>query len=248
MTQFKNKNILITGGSGGIGKATALQIAEAGGNVLVTGTNQTKLDEVESSHANIKAIKNDAGDPDAAQSLADAAKEHFGELDAAFLNAGFGKFTPHTEVSAEMFDEQYNVNVRGPILHAKVLSPLVKDGGNLLVTTSVATYLGMDGGVLYNSTKGAMRTVVRVLANELAGRKIRVNAVAPGPIGTEFFDRTGMEESDQKEMTDSIKEMIPLGRFGEAEEVASVAMFLMSDAASYVTGAEFVVDGGMIQR
>ena len=248
MARFQNKNILITGGSGGIGKATALQIAEEGGNVLITGTNQTKLDEVQSAHENIKAIKNDAGEPEAAESLADAVKEHFGKLDAAFLNAGFGKFTPHTEVSAELFDKQYNVNVRGPILHAKVLSPLVKDGGNLLVTTSVATYLGMDGGVLYNSTKGAMRTVVRVLANELAGRKIRVNAVAPGPIGTDFFDRTGMEEGDQKEMTESIEKMVPLGRFGNPEEVASVAVFLMSDAASYVTGAEFVVDGGMTQR
>ena len=248
MSRFQDKTILITGGSGGIGKATALQIAKEGGRVLVTGTNQNKLDEVESAHENIKAIKNDAGDPQAAQELAAKVKEHFGELDAAFLNAGFGKFTPHTEVSAEAFDEQYNVNVRGPILHAKALSPLIKDGGNMLVTTSVATYFGMDGGVLYNSTKGAMRTVVRVLAKELSGRKIRVNAVAPGPIGTEFFDRTGMEKDAQEEMTESIKQMVPLGRFGEADEVAEVASFLMSDAASYVTAAEFVVDGGMTQR
>ena len=248
MTRFQNKSVLITGGSGGIGKATALQIAEEGGRVLVTGTNQTKLDEVQSAHKNIEAIKNDAGDPEAAVRLAEKVKEHFGELDAAFLNAGFGKFAPHTEVSAEAFDEQYNVNVRGPILHAKSLSPLIKNGGNMLVTTSVATYFGMDGGILYNSTKGAMRTVVRVLAKELAGRKIRVNAVAPGPIGTDFFDRTGMEDGDQEEMTESIKQMIPLGRFGEPEEVASVASFLMSDDASYVTAAEFVVDGGMTQR
>ena len=114
MTRFKNKSILVTGGSGGIGKATALQIAEEGGRVLVTGTNQTKLDEVQAAHANIKAVKNDAGDPQAAQVLAETVKQHFGELDAAFLNAGFGKFAPHTEVSAELFDEQYRVNVRGP--------------------------------------------------------------------------------------------------------------------------------------
>ena len=248
MSRFQNKNVLITGGSGGIGKATALQIVEEGGHVLITGTNQTKLDEVQSAHANIKAIKNDAGDPEAAKELAGVVKEHFGELDAAFLNAGFGKFTPHTDVSAELFDEQFNVNVRGPILHAKALSPLIKDGGNLLVTTSVATYFGMEGGVLYNSTKGAMRTVVRVLAKELAGRKIRVNAVAPGPIGTDFFNRTEMAKEEQEQMAESITKMVPLGRFGEAEEVAAVALFLMSDAASYVTAAEFVVDGGMTQR
>ena len=248
MTRFKDKSILITGGSGGIGKATALQIAEEGGRVLITGTNQKKLDDVQSAHENIEAIKNDAGDPNAAQQLAEKVKSHFGELDAAFLNAGFGKFTPHTEVSAEQFDKQYNVNVRGPILHAKALSPLVKDGGNLLVTTSVATYFGMEGGVLYNSTKGAMRTVVRVLAKELSPRKIRVNAVAPGPIGTDFFTRTEMSKDEQEQMAESIEKMVPLGRFGEPEEVASVATFLMSDAASYVTAAEFVVDGGMTQR
>ena len=248
MSRFNNKTILITGGSGGIGKATALQIVNEGGRVLVTGTNQAKLDEVQSAHEHIKAIKNDAGDPQAAEKLAEVVKLHFGELNAVFLNAGFGKFAPHTDVSAEAFDEQYNVNVRGPILHAKALSPLIKKGGNILVTTSVATYFGMDGGVLYNSTKGAMRTVVRVLAKELAGRKIRVNAVAPGPIGTDFFDRTGMGDDDQEEMTEQIKTMVPLGRFGEAEEVAEVASFLMSDAASYVTAAEFVVDGGMTQR
>ena len=248
MTRFANKKILITGGSGGIGKATAVRIAKEGGHVLVTGTNQTKLDEVQSSHENITAIKNDAGDPEAATKLAEKVKEHFGELDAAFLNAGFGKFTPHTDVSAEMFDEQYNVNVRGPILHAKALSPLLRDGGNMLVTTSVATYFGMEGGVLYNSTKGAMRTVVRVLAKELAPRKIRVNAVAPGPIGTDFFNRTEMAAEDQEQMAEQIEQAVPLGRFGEAEEVASVATFLMSDEASYVTAAEFVVDGGMTQR
>ena len=157
--------------------------------------------------------------------------------------------SPHTQkYRRRRFDEQYNVNVRGPVLHAKALSPLIKDGGNILVTTSVATYFGMDGGILYNSTKGAMRTVVRVLAKELTGRKIRVNAVAPGPIGTDFFDRTGMASDEQEEMSESFKEMIPLGRFGEPEEVASVALFLMSDAASYVNAAEFVVDGGLTQR
>lgn len=248
MNHFEGKKILITGGSGGIGKATALQLAEKGAHVLVTGTNRTKLEDVQSAHENIKAIENDASDPQAAEKLAETVKEHFGQLDAAFLNAGFGKFAPHTEVTAELFDQQYNVNVRGPILQAKTLSPLIKDGGNILVTTSVATYLGMDGGILYNSTKGAMRTVVRVLANELAPRKIRVNAVAPGPIGTDFFDRTEMGDDEQEQMTEQIKQQVPLGRFGEPEEVAAVAMFLMSDSASYVSAAEFVVDGGMTQR
>ncbi|QDS97927.1 SDR family oxidoreductase [Adhaeretor mobilis] len=247
MAQFTNKCFVITGGSGGIGKATAKRITEEGGRVLVTGTNQDKLDTAVKEIEGLIALKNDAGDPAAAEELAAAAKEHFGQLDGVFLNAGYGMFVPHTEVTAEQFDQQYGVNVRGPILHAKVLSPLVKEGGALLLNTSVAQDLGMEGGVLYNSTKGAMRTITRVLARELAPRKIRVNAVSPGPIGSDFFDRTGMDDQQQEQMTEQIKSQVPLGRFGEPEEIASAAVFLLSTDASYITGAELTVDGGMNQ-
>ncbi len=243
--RFDGKKILITGGTSGIGKATAERILAEGGKVIITGTNQEKLDSFQKEHADAQTLANDAGDPQAAKELGEFVKTQFGHVDAIFLNAGFGNFVPHNEVSAEEFDKQFAVNVRGPILHARELSGLLNDGGSILITASVAQYLGMEGGIVYNSTKGAVRTVVRVLAAELAPRNVRVNAISPGPIETSFFKRADMAEQDEKELTEQITQQVPLGRFGESEEVAAVATFLMSDDASYVTGSDYVVDGGM---
>jgi NAD(P)-dependent dehydrogenase (short-subunit alcohol dehydrogenase family) len=245
--RFASKKVLITGGSGGIGRATAERIVAEGGRVLVTGTNTEKLDAVKADLPNVVTLVNDAGDPAAAERLGEIVKSEFGELDAAFLNAGYPNFVPHTEVTAAAFDRQYAVNVRGPILHAKAISPLIREGGSIVINASVARNVGLLGGVIYNSTKGAMRTVTRVLALELAGRKIRVNAVSPGPIGSDFFDRTGMPEEQVEQFVEQILATVPLGRIGEPEEVASVATFLLSDEASYVTGSEYIVDGGMTQ-
>ena len=245
--RFAGKNVLITGGSGGIGKATAERIVAEGGRVLITGTNVEKLDAVKVELPDAVTLMNDAGEPDAAERLGRVVESQFGRLDGAFLNAGYANFVPHTEVTAADFDRQYAVNVRGPILHAKAISPLLREGGSIVINTSVARNVGLPGGVIYNSTKGAMRTVTRVLALELADRKIRVNAVSPGPIGSDFFDRTGMPQEQIQQFVQQILTAVPLGRIGEPEEVASVAAFLLSDEASYVTGSEYVVDGGMTQ-
>ena len=243
--RFADQSFLITGGSSGIGKATAARIVAEGGTVLATGTNEKKLDAAKSEIDGLHTLVNDASDPDAAAALADAAKSMLGEVDGVFLNAGFGIFSPHTEITAEQFDQQYHTNVRGVVLHARHLSPLVKEGGSLLITGSVAKWLGMEGGVIYNSTKGATRTISRVLAKELAGRNVRVNELSPGPIGTDFFDRVGMPDEEAEQMAEVITQMVPMGRFGTADEVAAVACFLLSRDASYVTGSDYVVDGGM---
>jgi NAD(P)-dependent dehydrogenase (short-subunit alcohol dehydrogenase family) len=135
----------------------------------------------------------------------------------------------------------------GPILHARELSGLIVEGGSIVLNTSVAQHLGMQGGVLYGSTKGALRTVTRTLAAELAGRNIRVNAVSPGPVGSDFFARTGMPQEQVSAMAEGIRAQVPLGRFGESKEIAGVAAFFFSSDASFITGAELVVDGGMTQ-
>lgn len=246
MSRFNGKNVVITGGSGGIGRATAARLLQEGARVLVTGTNPEKLASAEKEHRGLLTLVNDAGDPRAAFALADVAREHFGTVHGVFLNAGYGLFVPHDQVTADQFEQQYSVNVRGPILHMRALSPLLAEGAAVLVNTSVARELGMPGGVLYGSSKAALRNVVQVLAAELAPR-VRVNAVSPGPIGTDFFGRTGIPEEQVRQMGQHIVQQVTLGRFGEAREIASAAAFLLSDDASYITGTELVVDGGMTQ-
>jgi len=245
MTRFKDKKYIVTGGTSGIGLATAKRLKSEGAAVMVTGTNPERLAAAEAT--GLIALRNDAGDPGAAAELGKAVESQFGTIDGAFLNAGLGRFMPLEQVSAEEFDAQFNVNVRGPLLHAQTLAPLVNEGGALLLNTSVGREKGLAGASIYTATKGALRTLVRVLATEMSARNIRVNAVSPGPIESNFMARTGMPEEAMNQFAQQIISQVPLGRFGKAEEVAAVASFLLSTDASYVTGSEYKVDGGMTE-
>lgn len=247
--RFAGKNVVVTGGSSGIGLATARRICAEGGRVLITGTNQRRIDEARAELPDGSiAIANDAGDPAAAQALADAARDAFGGVDGLFLNAGFGGFGANEDIAVAEYDRMSNVNVRGPVLQLAKMIPVLNDGGSVLVTASVSPYLGQGQAAVYAATKGAVTAIARSWAADLAPRNIRVNSLAPGPIATNFAEGLNLTEEEMQGFAAMILKRVPLGRFGTAEEVAAVACFLLSDDASYVTGSQYMVDGGMTFR
>ncbi len=245
MARFTGKSVVITGGSSGIGLATAQRIVAEGGQALVTGTNAQKLAAARGDSMHV--LENDAADPAAADALAAKAKELFGEIDGVFLNAGIGKGAAVGTITPEFYHALMDLNVGGVIFGAQALAPLIRPGGSILVTASAAKDKGIPQGAIYSATKGAVRSLVRGLARELAPQGIRVNSVSPGPIETPFFDRIGFP----REMLDTViahaVQGNPMGRLGKAEEPAAVAAFLLSSEASFVTGADYAVDGGEAQ-
>ena len=249
MNRFEGKRILITGGTSGFGFAAAKRIVEEGGDVAVTGLTQEHLDEAgRTLPSSALVLRNDAGDPDAARELGEKVRDQMGPLDGLWLNAGYGGVRPIEDNDAAFFDRMMAVNVRGPVLQMAALKDSMAEGGAVLVSSSVAPFMGNPHGAVYAATKAADATLARSWARGMAPRNIRVNAIAPGPIDTNFADAMGLDEDAKQEMMERLGKMVALRRLGTAEEVANVALFLLSDQASYVTGSEYVVDGGLSLR
>ncbi len=245
--RFEGKTILITGGTSGIGLATAKRIVDEGGDVAVTGTTQENLDAAgRALPSSALVLKNDSSDVDDIAELEEKIAEMGKGLDGLFLNAGYGKFAPVEKVTAKFFDQMNNVNVRGPMLQMAALKAHLNEGAGVVLTASVAPFLGGPESAVYSATKSSLATFTRSFARDLAPQNIRVNSISPGPISTGFFG--DFPEEEREKMKERYSKMVPLGRFGESEEVAAVACFLLSDDASYVTGSEYMVDGGMTLR
>ncbi|MCG8379291.1 MAG: SDR family oxidoreductase [Proteobacteria bacterium] len=242
---MSNKVALVTGGSTGIGAAIAKHLAEEGFKVLITGRNENTLKESAAQHENIDYIVSDVSKPEDVKKTVEHIKSTFGQLDVLVNNAGIAPPVPFEKISLDHYDQVYNVNVRGLVDMTLNSLPLLKESkGNIVNISSVVSDRPIPGFTIYSSTKGAVTNLTMGLAKELAPMEIRVNAVSPGPIETPLFDKTGLTEDEMQHMGEQINSMVPLGRFGTADEVATTVAFLASEKAAYITGAQYKVDGG----
>lgn len=247
MGRLENKVAVITGGNSGIGLASARRFAAEGARVAILGRNPGTLAAAKDAIGHgVLAVQGDVTrDEDLARLFAET-EETFGKVDVLFANAGLGQPGPLAELDARAFDHQFDVNVKGMVFAIQKALPHLAPGASVILTSSVVDDMPMPGMSVYAATKAATRSFVKSLALELAADGVRVNSVAPGPIETGFFGRIDLPEEQLQGMAAGILQAVPMGRFGTADEVANVALFLASDEASYVTGAEFVVDGGML--
>ena len=245
MTKLNKKNALITGGSTGIGRGTALSFAMHGAKVLITGRNEETLQESASQHENISYLVADASSPEDAAKTIKHIENTFGSLEILVNNAGIALFVPLEMSSLEQFDAQFNINVRGLYeLTRQALPLLEKSKGVILSTASGVAESAMANASAYAATKAAVISLTKCWAIELAPKGIRVNVVSPGPIETPIFGKMGMSEEQLKGMAESIVNQVPLGRFGSPEDIANAFLYLASDDASFVTGSHLIVDGG----
>lgn len=246
MGKLDGKNVVVTGGSTGIGFASARRFIQEGARVIITGRNADTLNVAKLELGeNAITVQGDVSDLEDLDRLATVAKDEFGSVDVIFANAGIARFTPIEMQTPEDFHQQFSVNVLGAFFAVQKLLPLLGQGASILFTTSVASSKGMANTSVYSGTKGALRSIARSLAVELAPKGIRVNVVSPGPVETPIFGKMGMPQEALDEFAKGIGSMVPLGRFGRPDELANAALFLASSESSFVTGAELVVDGGI---
>ncbi|MPQ86776.1 SDR family oxidoreductase [Pseudomonas sp. MAFF 730085] len=246
MSRFSGKRILITGGTSGMGLAGAKRITEEGGRVAVTGYRREHLEEAaDILPSDAWVLKNDASDPAAIAQLADVVKE-MGGLDGLWLNAGYAQVGSIEDTDAEFFDRMMSVNARGPLLQIAKLKDLLSPNASIVLTSSTSAYESAPMASVYAATKGAMISMARCCAAALGERGIRVNVLVPGPIDTNF--RNFMAAEVRRQFEDGLVNQLPLRRVGTAAEAAAVALFLLSDDSSYVTGSQYAVDGGLMMR
>jgi NAD(P)-dependent dehydrogenase (short-subunit alcohol dehydrogenase family) len=242
MGKLQGKVAVITGGSSGIGLATAKRFVVEGARVFIMGRRRTELDAaVKEIGSKVTGVQGDIAKLADLDRLYQKVKETEGHIDIVFANAGVGEVMPFGAVSTEHFDQVFNVNVRGTLFTVQKALPLLKDGGSIILTGSIASVKGLPGFGVYSASKAAIRSFVRTWTLELKDRKIRANVISPGTIDTPIL--AGLP----KEAIGQIVSTIPMGRMGESDEIARAALFLASDDSTFVTGIELFVDGGTAQ-
>lgn len=248
MGKLEGKVALITGGSSGIGLASAKAFAREGAQVVITGRDQAAIDAaVAQMGQGAFGIQGDVANLQDLDRLYAQIGERFGRLDVVFANAGIVTLAPFGEISEAHFDREFAVNVRGLFFTVQKALPLLKDGGSVILTSSIAHLTGTPGYNVYAATKAAVRSFARSWTVDLKGRRIRVNCLSPGPTATPLGGKMGIPAEQAETYAKFILEQIPMGRFGDAEETAKAALFLASDDSSFITGIDLCVDGGMAQ-
>jgi NAD(P)-dependent dehydrogenase (short-subunit alcohol dehydrogenase family) len=248
--RLEGRIAVITGGNSGIGLATAQRFVQEGAYVFITGRRQSEIDKaVKQIGKNVIGIQGDVSNLEDLDRLYDAVKQQKGRIDILFANAGIVEFAPLGSITESHFDKIFNVNVKGLLFTVQKALPLFQDGGSIILTASIGGSKGFEGVSVYGATKAAIRSFARSWTVDLKHRKIRVNAVSPGPIVTPMFSSrgTGLSEEQVEQFKTSIINAVPLGRMGNPDEVAKAVSFLASDDSSYVTGIELFVDGGIAQ-
>lgn len=248
MKRLEGKVAVVTGGNSGIGLATAIRLQAEGARVAIAGRSRKTLDEAAKTIGNgVLVLQADVAKlPDVDKLYAEVSRK-LGKIDILFVNAGVAKFAPFAQTSEGLYDEQFDINAKGAYFTIQKAIPFLNDGASIILNSSVAGTKGTVNASAYSATKAALRSLARTAAAELAERGIRVNAVAPGPIVTPIFDRTGLPKEALDEFSKEIIAKVPMKRFGQPEEVAGVVAFLASTDASYITGVELNVDGGLGQ-
>ena len=242
MSKLKGKVAVVTGGNSGIGLASAKAFVNEGASVIIVARRRDAADAaIAQIGSNATALVGDVADLSTHDRLADLVRERFGAVDIYMANAGTATLEPSSAVDPVTYDQQFAVNTRGVFFGVTKLLPLMRDGGAILLTSSIATTKVMENHAVYAGTKAAIEAFARSWAIELKQRRIRVNVLSPGSIDTAAFDGVAQE------VRDGFISIIPLGRLGRPEEIATAALFLASDDSSFVTGIELFVDGGTAQ-
>jgi len=240
MGKLEGKVAVITGGSSGMALTTAKLFVEEGAYVFITGRRQDALDEaVKLIGRNVTGVRGDSANLGDLDRLFDTVKREKGKIDVLFASAGRGEAAKLGEITEQHFDATFGLNTRGTLFAVQKALPLFSDGGSIFMNGSIASVKGFPGFGVYAASKAALRSFARTWLNELKGRNIRVNVLSPGPIDTPVQEQVGEEA---KQLFESL---VPRGKMGRPEEIATVALFLASDDSSFVNGVELSVDGGM---
>ncbi len=243
MSNLNGKVAVITGGNSGIGYASAQELKARGAEVIITGRSPEKVEKA-AQELGAKGLIADVSDLAQLDQLVAQVKDSHQQIDILFINAGVFFPTPMGQFDEKAFDHIMDINFKGAVFTLEKFLPILKEGASVINLSSVNAYTGMANTAIYAASKAAMNSYTRTAATELAPRKIRVNAVNPGPIETPIFSKTGMSEEQLNGFAQSIQENVPLKRFGKPEEIAKLVAFLASDDAAYITGGEYNIDGG----